>query len=201
MGYAIVDRQVARIFEAAVKAFDSLGCEMDEAHPPAGDPREWFSTQVGSAEAGQLYDLLPKWGDKLDRGLRAFVERSKDIPARDYVKARMALIDYASKLVTFFEKYDLLLTPVLAVPPFSADDYGVNEINGQKVGPIAWMPFTYPFNISGQPASSVPCGFTDDGLPIGMQIVGRKYEEALVLKASAAFEQAQPWADKYPPID
>jgi aspartyl-tRNA(Asn)/glutamyl-tRNA(Gln) amidotransferase subunit A len=63
------------------------------------------------------------------------------------------------------------------------------------------MPFTYPFNITGQPAASVPCGFTEDGLPIGLQIVGRKYDEMTVLKASAAFERAKPWADKYPTVD
>jgi aspartyl-tRNA(Asn)/glutamyl-tRNA(Gln) amidotransferase subunit A len=90
---------------------------------------------------------------------------------------------------------------VLAVPAFPIGIYGPSEINGKKVSSIAWMPFTYPFNITGQPAASVPCGFTDDGLPIGLQVVGRKYDEATVLKASAAFERAQPWADKYPPLE
>jgi len=200
MGYATVDRQVRRITTAAAKVFGTLGCALEEAHPDAADPQPAFSTQVSAAVAAQLYDELPKWGKQFDPALAAFVERSKDITARDYVKARMQHMAYWEKMRVFFQKYDLLLTPVLAVPPFPTGIYGPTEINGKKVSSIAWMPFTYPFNITGQPAASIPCGFTDDGLPIGLQIVGRKYDEMTVLKASAAFEQAQPWADKYPPV-
>ena len=201
MGYATVDTRVAKAIEKSAKVFARLGCNVEEAHPDAADPQPAFSTQVSAAVAAQLYDELPKWGDKFDPGLAAFVERSKDILARDYVKARMAHLEYWEKIRVFFNKYDLLLTPVLAVPAFPIGIYGPSEINGKKVTPIAWMPFTYPFNITGQPAASVPCGFTDDGLPIGLQVVGRKYDEMTVLKASAAFERAQPWADKYPPLD
>ena len=201
MGYATVDTRVVKAFEQAVKVFSSLGCEMIEAHPDAPDPVEAFSIQVASAMVGHLGPELAKRGHLLERGLKTYVERNLNITAGDYVRARMSQHEYWSKVCLFFEKYDLLLTPVLAVPPFDINLWGVNEINGQKVSPIAWMPFTYPFNATGQPAASIPCGFTDDKLPIGMQIVGRKYDEALVLKASAAFEQAQPWADIYPPLD
>jgi aspartyl-tRNA(Asn)/glutamyl-tRNA(Gln) amidotransferase subunit A len=201
MGYAIVDKQVARAIEAAVKVFEKLGCFVEEAHPDAGDPQAAFSTQVASAVAAQLYDELPEWGKQFDPGLARYVERSKDIMARDYVKARMKHLEYWAKIRVFFDEYDLLLTPVLATPPFPVGIYSPSEINGQKVPPIAWMPFTYPFNITGQPAASVPCGYTEDGLPIGLQIIGRKYDEVNVLKASAAFERVKPWADKYPPLD
>jgi aspartyl-tRNA(Asn)/glutamyl-tRNA(Gln) amidotransferase subunit A len=200
MGYATIDPRVAKAVEAAAKVFRKLGCTVEEVHPDAGDPQPAFSTQVTSAVAAQLYDDLPRWGDQFDPGLKALVERSKDILARDYVKARMKHLEYWDKIRVFFTKYDLLLTPVLAVPPFPVGIYGPAEINGKKVAPIAWMPFTYPFNITGQPAASVPCGFTGDGLPIGLQVVGRKYDEVSVLKASAAFERAQPWGDKYPPV-
>ena len=201
MGYAIVDKQVARTIEAAAKVFEKLGCLVEEAHPDAGDPQAAFSTQVASAVAAQLYDELPEWGKQFDPGLALYVERSKDILARDYVKARMKHLEYWAKIRVFFDKYDLLLAPVLAVPPFSVGTYSPAEINGQKVSAIAWMPFTYPFNVTGQPAASIPCGFTKDGLPLGLQIIGRKYDEVSVLKASAAFEKVKPWADKYPPLD
>jgi len=200
MGYARVDKQVARAIEKAVKVFAALGCEITEAHPDAPNPEPAFSLQVASALVGHLGPELAARGHLLDRGLKTYVERNLNVTAGDYVRARMAQHAYWAKVCPFFEKYDLLLLPVLAVPPFSVDDYGVNEINGQPVSPIGWMPFTYPFNVTGQPAASVPCGFTDDTLPIGLQIVGRKYDEALVLKASAAFEEAQPWANKYPPL-
>jgi aspartyl-tRNA(Asn)/glutamyl-tRNA(Gln) amidotransferase subunit A len=201
MGYAVVDKRAAAAIEASAKVFEKLGCRVEQAHPEAGDPQLAFSIQVGSSLAAQLYDELPKWGKDFEPGLATYVERSKELLAKDYVKARTMDLEYWAKIQKFFEKYDLLLTPVLAVPPFPVDVYSPREINGQKVGGLAWMPFTYPFNITGQPAASVPCGFTDNGLPIGMQIVGRKYDEVTVLKASAAFERAKPWADKYPPLD
>jgi len=75
------------------------------------------------------------------------------------------------------------------------------EIAGTPVDAYAWIPFTYPFNMTGQPASSVPCGFTKDGLPIGLQIVGRRFDDATVLRASAAFERARPWAQHRPVLD
>jgi Asp-tRNA(Asn)/Glu-tRNA(Gln) amidotransferase A subunit family amidase len=74
------------------------------------------------------------------------------------------------------------------------------EIAGTPIGRYEWLPFTFPFNLTGNPAASVPCGFTADNLPVGLQIVGRRFADATVLRASAAFEQAYPWADKEPPV-
>jgi aspartyl-tRNA(Asn)/glutamyl-tRNA(Gln) amidotransferase subunit A len=99
-----------------------------------------------------------------------------------------------------FEKYDLLLTPTIACPPFAVGLDNPTEIAGKPVEAYAWIPFTYPFNMTGQPAASVPCGFTKDGLPIGLQIVGTHLADHLVLRASHAFEQAAPWLDRRPPV-
>jgi aspartyl-tRNA(Asn)/glutamyl-tRNA(Gln) amidotransferase subunit A len=98
----------------------------------------------------------------------------------------------------FFQKYDLLLTPTTAVPAFPVGQRG----RGLGRGFIDWefIPFTCVFNLSGNPAASIPCGFSADGLPIGLQIVGRLEDEETVLAASAAFEVARPWTEKYPPI-
>jgi aspartyl-tRNA(Asn)/glutamyl-tRNA(Gln) amidotransferase subunit A len=101
----------------------------------------------------------------------------------------------------FFEKYDLLLTPTIACPPFAVGLDNPTEIAGKQVEPYAWIPFTYPFNMTGQPAASVPCGFTKDGLPIGLQIVGRRFDDTTVLRASAAFERARPWAQHRPVLE
>ncbi|MDD5287943.1 MAG: amidase [Dehalococcoidales bacterium] len=201
LGYAIVDKRVLKVTESAVKVFTTLGCEVESAHPDVGSPEAAFSTQIAGAMCASLYDKLGTWGKYFDPNLARYVAASIDIKAMDYVKARMNHLEYWNKMRGFFEKYDLLLTPTLAVPAFDVPYYGPKEINGQKVPPMAWMPFTYPFNITGQPAASVPCGFTDDGLPIGLQIIGRKYDEASVLRAAAAFEKARPWAKKYPPLD
>ena len=100
----------------------------------------------------------------------------------------------------FFRNYDLLLTPTLAVPPFAHGLQGPPVIDGREVDGFYWLSFTFPFNFTGQPAATVPAGFTEDGLPIGMQIVGRRMDDALVLRASAAFESAAPWRDRWPAI-
>src|SRR3989442_1345125 len=127
-------------------------------------------------------------------------------PRVDYVKAlrgnvkglRVAWWEHPR---VFFAKSDPLLTPTIACPPFPVGLDNPTEIAGKPVDAYAWIPFTYPFNMTGQPASSVPCGFTKDGLPIGLQIVGRRFDDATVLRASAAFERARPWAQHRPVLD
>ena len=97
-------------------------------------------------------------------------------------------------------KYDLLLAPTLAVPPFEVGLQGPARIDGFEVEPFEWLHFTYPLNFTGQPAASIPAGWTDDGLPVGLQIIGRHLDDATVLRASACFEAAQPWKDRWPPL-
>ena len=98
----------------------------------------------------------------------------------------------------FFETYDLLLSPTVACPPLRVGELWATEIGGVKVGREAASAFTFAFNLTGQPAATVPCGVTRDGLPIGLQIVGRRFDDVTVLRASAAFEAARPWADRRP---
>jgi len=101
----------------------------------------------------------------------------------------------------FLARFDLLLTPTLAVAPFAVDGPPPREIDGEPVSVLGWMPFTYPFNMTGQPAASVPAGFTAAGRPVGVQIVGRRHAERTVLAASAAYEVACPWADRRPALE
>lgn len=201
LGYANVDKEVRQIAEAAVKVFSQFGCEIEPKHPDVVSPAEAFTIQVAVAVHASLGDKLEDWGDNFDPGLKRYVESSIGILADDYVKARMKHLLYWEKMRNFFEKYDLLLTPTVAVPAFDVQYYSPKEINGESIQPLGWMPFTYPFNITGQPAASLPCGFTADGLPVGLQIIGRKYDEVSVLKAAAAFERVRPWINKYPPLD
>src|SRR2546428_13849507 len=84
---------------------------------------------------------------------------------------------------------------------FGGGPYNPAVTAGKPVEPYAWIPFTYPFNMTGQPAASVPCGFTKEGLPIGLQIVGRRFDDPTVLRASAAFERARPWAQQRPVLE
>jgi len=97
-------------------------------------------------------------------------------------------------------KYDFLITPTLAVPAFDCWQAAPTTINGEPVGSAHWLSFTFPFNMSGQPAATVPAGWTDDGLPVGLQIVGRHLDDPMVLRAAAAYEAANPWRDRWPAI-
>jgi len=200
LGYAVVEPEVRRLTERAARVFAGLGCELVEATPDAGSPEASFGVVVAASLAAELGDELERWRDKMEPALVRFVERSLDIRATDYLRARMQNLAFRNRMQAFFERYDLLLTPVLAVPPFEVGSFGPREIAGRAVSPLGWMPFTYPFNITGQPAASVPCGLTESGLPVGLQLVGRRFEDGTVLRAAAAFERAAPWRERRPPL-
>jgi aspartyl-tRNA(Asn)/glutamyl-tRNA(Gln) amidotransferase subunit A len=134
----------------------------------------------------------------LDPGLADVVEQSMAITLDEYfdaVKARGAL---GTKMRQFMEKYDLLVTPTLPIPAFEAGKLApVSDATGKWVN---WTPFSYPFNLTQQPAASVPCGFTKAGLPIGLHIVGRMFDDASVLRAAHAYEQATDWRKLRPAL-
>jgi aspartyl-tRNA(Asn)/glutamyl-tRNA(Gln) amidotransferase subunit A len=200
LGYAQVQPEVAAIAAKAAKAFKELGCKVEEVNPGFGDPTEAFTVFWLAGAAGMLRDALPQWESKLDPGLVDQVKRGMAYSAVDYVKAQIFRHAFWDKVRRFFEKYDLLLTPTLAVLPFKA---GLNHPE-QGLKPekdwMNWTPFTYPFNLTHQPAASVPAGFSADGLPVGLQIVGRRFADLTVLRAAHAFEQARPWGKARPPL-
>ena len=201
LGYAPVDPRVLRITEAAVKTFSTSGATIETATPEVGSPENAFITIVAARLATVWKDKMEEWGEQITPALARFIQRNSDKSATEYIEACLKQLEYWQRIRPFFEKYDLLLTPAVTVPPFELGIFGPGEIAGNKVSTLEWMAFTYPFNMTGQPAASVPCGWTDDGLPIGLQIIGRRFDDATVLKAASAFEQASPWTDKRPPLE
>jgi len=202
LGYAVVDPQVLAANSAAVSIFETLGCKVDAATPDVENPGRTFAFTWAVKFASSYSDKLDEWRDQMNPTLVDIIERGKDRTALEYARSALEREEYCDKMLAFFEDYDLLLTPSTAVPAFDIDKFEVTEIGGIKGSPtLEWTPFTYPFNLTGQPAASVPCGWTDDGLPVGLQIVGRRFEDLTVLRAAAAFEQASPWADRRPPLD
>src|SRR6266480_3480357 len=154
-----------------------------------GDQRE---RPFGAAEAGRL----PRRPDEphLADALRA------DWTAEQLTSAVMGRKAVYNAAWRFFRDYDLLLTPTLAVPPFEHGIQGPAEIGGRTVEPFYWLSFTFPFNLTGQPAATVPAGWTTGGLPVGLQIAGRRLDDPAVLRAAAAYEAAAPWRDRWPPM-
>jgi aspartyl-tRNA(Asn)/glutamyl-tRNA(Gln) amidotransferase subunit A len=145
-----------------------------------------------------MRQLVQQYGSQMSPHLVEAVRTSlADEAISDAIKARKAV---ANKAWRFFRKYDFVLTPTTAVAPFGLGIQGPASIDGKAAAPLQWLPFTFPFNMTGQPAASVPAGFTPEGLPVGLQIIGRHLDDPMVLCASAAYEAAAPWKDRWPPL-
>ncbi|HEX7562650.1 MAG TPA: amidase [Bradyrhizobium sp.] len=199
-GYAPVDPEVRRVVGEAVKVFErDLGCIVEEAHPGFEDPYGAFWAIVAmETDLRGMREIVAKHGHHMTPHLVDFIMRPWT--AEDFTSALMTRKAVVNKMWRFMRKYDLLLTPTLAVPPFAVHVQGPEKIDGQIVHPFRWLNFTFPLNFTGQPAASVPAGFTKDHLPVGLQIIGRHLDDPTVLRAAAAFESAKPWRDAWPPL-
>lgn len=199
-GYAAVDPRVRKIVGEAVKVFErDLGCIVEEAHPGWEDPYGAFWGLVAlESDLKGLRAMADKYESQMTPHLVEFIRRNWT--AEELTDAVMTRKAVNNKMWRFMQKYDLLLTPTLAVPPFPLHIQGPEKIDGRIVAPFRWLAFTFPLNLTGQPAASIPAGWTDDGLPVGLQIVGRHLDDPMVLRASAAFEKARPWKHRWPSI-
>jgi aspartyl-tRNA(Asn)/glutamyl-tRNA(Gln) amidotransferase subunit A len=198
LGYATVDPRVLAVCENAAAEFESLGCHVEVVNPGWESPEEAFSTLIAAQFYAAWSDQLPAAEPAMDPTLVRFIRRGGAVSARDYVLAFGKVSAYWQEVRAFLERFDVLLTPTVAVPPFPLGESPPRDIAGEPVSVLGWMPYTFLFNLTGQPAASVPAGWTEDGLPVGLQIVGRRHADRTVLAASAAFEAACPWADRRP---
>ena len=166
---------------------------------PGTTPRR-SSARWRAGEAFAAYrDRLEAGERLLDPALVELLRFGETITAERYLtRAPRAGGDFWTEVQRFLARFDLLITPTVAVAPFALDALPIREIAGSPVSPLGWTPFTFPFNLTGQPAASVPAGFTASGLPVGLQIVGRRHADRTVLAASAAWEAAAPWQARRP---
>ena len=198
-----VDPEVVEITRNAASVFGELGCEVAEDDPGIPEMSGDLVTVVVLETATAHEEHLDEAKEIMYPLYRPFLELPVVFTSMDYTRVFFHREDMWQALWPFFEKYDLLLTPTTACAAFDRKEGGMlgpDEINGIPVSPASWIGFTFPFNFSGQPAASVPCGFTAAGLPVGLQIVGRRYDEETVLRAAAAFEEAMPWAGTHPDL-
>ncbi len=199
-GYAGVDPEVARVTETAARLFEELGASVETPDFAIEDPFPAFWDVFATSAFTSYGHLLDQHrNDFSEYGLRS-IEHGAEVTGADLSRAILWVDQLGRRMEDFFDEYDLLLSPTMAVPAFPIGQRPTN-IGGKEVEPFwGYLPFTYPINMTGQTASSVPCGFSQDGMPIGLHIVGPRGSEAKVLQASAAFEAARPWADKRPPV-
>lgn len=199
LGFAeYVDPDVAEAVKHAALAFQAMGAQVDEIDPPLGDPSETFRTLWWGA-AGQFLGALPdEKRAMLDAGLQLMVEGGLKYSLSQYFEANLARGRYGAAMRQWMENFDFILTPATAVPAFGVDRIGPGELDPYWLW-MKWTPFSYPFNLTQQPAASINCGFTKEGLPIGLQIVGKMFDDAGVLRAARAFEAAHPEHQRHAP--
>ncbi len=191
LGYVDVHPEVAAAFDTATRVFATLGACVEEADPGFTDPVDafellWFA---GAAKSIEHLDQDARAG--MDPALVAVAEQGARATAVEYLTAMAVRNELGTLMGAFHSRYDLLLTPTLPIPAFEA---GVEVPAGwPRERWTSWTPFTYPFNMTQQPAASVPCGFTADGLPVGLQIVGPRHADAAVLAAADAYQQVTDW--------
>lgn len=188
--------EVAALAESAAKRFETMGARVTKVDPPFGDPSEIFRT-IWWCGAGYVLGGLPEEKKKLlDPGLRQMADEGVTMTKNQFMDANAARGALGSRLRVFMEDYDFILTPSVATTAFGVGQ--ISPLTGDGRAWMDWTPFSYPFNLTQQPAASVPCGFSKDGLPVGLQIVGRMFDDAGVLAASAAYEAADPHFGKAP---
>lgn len=196
LGYVDLDPEVASAVDRAAERFAELGATVEPVDPGFDDPIGMFNVlwYAGAAKALESFD--PDARTAMDPGLLEVGRLGAGYSASDYLEANGARDELGVHMSQFHGSYDLLLTPTLPIPAFAA---GQEVPDGWPTDRWTdWTPFSYPFNLTQQPAISVPCGFTEAGLPIGLQLVGAKHADLLVLQAAHAYQQAHPLTDRRP---
>ena len=192
---ARVEPEVAALIEDAAKVFERLGAKVELVEKVFDDPREIMAKLMRGLTDYAFHKFSPAQLAMMDRDLVQRIEQSRNATAIDHLDAEMQRAQFARRMREFHQRYDLLLTPVTSVAAFDAtrdapEGYGARE----------WYAFTPPFNFTRQPAASLPCGLTSEGLPVGLHLVGPRHRDLLVLQASWAFEQAAPWLGRRPAL-
>jgi aspartyl-tRNA(Asn)/glutamyl-tRNA(Gln) amidotransferase subunit A len=200
LGHARVDPEIANLVAKAAHRFSDLGATVVQVPTPWAAPGPELIRFFWSAHMTRLKPYLDTWESRMDPGLVACIKASTDVSVADYQAARERKMPYIAEIHRWFEDWDFLLTPAVSVAAFPAGKLMPDHWPSHDWDWISWAEFSYPFNMSWNPAASVPCGFTAQGLPVGLQIVGKRFDDLGVLQAAAAFETIQPWAAKRPAL-
>lgn len=202
LGFAPVDQEVAEICQQAAQVFaNELGCKVDEASPDFSDSPHIFQVLRGARMAAAYADFLPRWREKMQANLVWNTEYGLTLSGLQVAQAEVARGKLWDRVQRFFDEYDLLLVPAAGTLPFPVEVISPPEVGGRKMeNYVEWLGLTYAITLTGLPSLVVPCGFSRSGLPVGIQIVGRRLSEANLLRAASAFENARPWTDKHPDL-
>ncbi len=202
LGNEVIDTETREIFEASLTAFKDAGAELIEYEGPFTPTLPIWKPIIFSSFAIRFTEMMEELGDKMTETLRYWTKMGGDFNAIDIQKAMQTRTLVFRQVQSWFDEVDLVVTPTLTRPalPIDHDPREPIEIEGQLIDEprAAWYPYTHPFNMTGHPAITLPSGFTQDGMPVALQIVGPWLADDKVLHAAACFEHARPWADRRP---
>lgn len=197
-----LDSEVEKTVFNSIQKFLEFNWSIDKVNIDIKDAESVIKIFWTTGFAYPLKQLLPKWQNKLDPDLVAGINLGLTYSVEDIKTAELKREIIFAEINKVFKDYDLLITPTLPCTAFELNKLYPDQINGVKISDIdAWIPYTYPLNLTGHPAASIPCGWSHEGLPIGMQIIGPRFDEVTILQASKAFEEIAPWQDIKPKFD
>ncbi len=201
LGYAQVDPEVATICETAALRLSEAGAIVETVDLNWQDPYACWNVFFYGGISAVHSQRPPAELDLLDPGLHELVDKGSKLTAVDFVKATLARNAFWQQMRRIYDDYDLLITPTLAVPPFPVGQDNADPLSGQQPRALCWTALTYPLNLTGQPACTVPCGRAESNRPVGLQLVGRRFDDLTVLQTARVLEQLQPWSDRRPVFD
>lgn len=197
LGYARPNEEVLDVVSGAVAEIEALGCHVEEVESVFEDPLDLFMAEFFAGAGTRLRPVLETRREMLDPAVARILDGALAQTMNDYYGTVFRRYDLRTRLCEFFSLYDLLLTPTLPTEAFDAEaDFPPGMGSPENI--FGWIQYTYPFNLTGLPAASIPAGFTRAGLPVGLQIVGRHLGESLIFRVAAALEEARPWVDRKP---
>jgi aspartyl-tRNA(Asn)/glutamyl-tRNA(Gln) amidotransferase subunit A len=203
-GKAIED-EIKESVLGSIQKFEQFDWNIEDSNLKIKNPGKAFKTLVS---VGYAYDLQKAYNDRLDDltpDLKGIIRLGLDNSGMNFAKARAIRKRTYETMYEYFKNHDLLITPTTPCPAFKPGwlESGTTfpKIGKKGLSTMDWMTYTFPFNMTGLPAATIPCGWTSEGLPIGMQIVGRQYDEKTVLQVSKAFEEIAPWQERRPNLN
>jgi amidase len=200
-GLLTLDDEVRRVTGAAMQRWDDLGCTLEQACPDLSLTAEIIPPLRAMRTAVVRQPQLDRVAQIDNQGIKDYLELAGQLSGLELARAEWGRSQVWEKVNSFFERYDLLLLPTTQMNPFPKEQALPPTVGGRPTGELASASLaTYAISITNLPAMSVPCGFTADGLPVGLQIVGGWRREAAVLRAAATFEDAFPWSQHRPPM-
>jgi Asp-tRNA(Asn)/Glu-tRNA(Gln) amidotransferase A subunit family amidase len=196
-----IESEVEENFLNKIQKFEEFGWPVESVKFKFKRPDYVINVLFSSFLAYDMRSYLDEYRDKLDPEFLRVVEAGLTYTGQDIMRSLDIRKKMYEVMYRYFKEYDILLTPTNATTAFKAGPMFPEKINGKPTPPTGFMANGYPFNITGHPAASIPSGWSSEGLPFGLQIVGKRFSDLLVLQVAKAFEDLCPWQDKHPSFD